>query len=85
MRLGTEVVNFVRLHLADDAGEVGGVGQIPVVQAESRIFNLGIFVDVIDPLCVKEGGAAFDAVDFVAFFEKKFGEIGTVLAGDTGD
>jgi hypothetical protein len=40
---------------------------------------------VIDTLGVEEGRAAFDAVDFVAFFQKEFREVGTVLAGDACD
>jgi hypothetical protein len=44
-----------------------------------------ILVEVIDSLGVEERGAAFDAVDFVAFFEEEFGEVGAILAGDAGD
>ena len=32
--LRRQVVDFVRLHLLDDANQVGGVGQIAVVQLE---------------------------------------------------
>jgi ABC-type enterochelin transport system substrate-binding protein len=55
------------------------------VEFEAGVFDVRIFVDVIDALGVKEGGTAFDAVNFVAFFEEKFREVGTVLAGDAGD
>src|ERR1019366_8105606 len=40
---------------------------------------------MIDTLCVKAGRAPFEAVDFVAFLEEEFGEIGAILAGDAGD
>ena len=72
-------------HLAEDAGEVRAVGQIAIVQAETRVLDMRILVDVIDALGVEERGAALDAVDFVAFFEQEFREIGTVLSGDAGD
>ena len=85
MGLRAEVVDLVRLHLAEDAGEVGAVGQVAVVQAEARVLDVRILVDVIDPLGVEERGAAFDAVDLVAFFEQELGEVGTVLSGDAGD
>jgi hypothetical protein len=44
-----------------------------------------VLVDVVDALGVEERSAALDAVDFVAFFEEKFGEVGSVLTGDPGD
>ena len=49
------------------------------------MLDVGILIDVIDALGVEEGRAAFDAVDFVAFFQKEFREVGTVLAGDACD
>ena len=44
-----------------------------------------VLVDVVDPLGVEQRGPAFDAVDFIAFFEEEFREIGSVLSGDAGD
>ncbi len=85
MRLRAEVVDLVRLDLADDAGQVGGVREIAVMELEAAVLHVGIFVDVIDPLGVEEGGAAFNAVNFVAFLKEKFREVGAVLAGDAGD
>ena len=83
--LRAEVVNFVWLDLADDAGEVRGVREIPVMQAEAGVLDVRVLVNVVDPLGVEERGAALDAVDFVAFFEQEFREVGSVLAGDAGD
>ena len=34
---------------------------------------------------VKGGGAAFYAMDLIAFFEEEFGKVRAVLAGDAGD
>ena len=36
------------------------------------------------PLGVEGAGAALDAVDDVAFFQQKFGQVRAVLAGDAG-
>jgi hypothetical protein len=55
------------------------------VEAEARVLDVGIFVNVIDPLGVEQRGAAFDAVDFVALFQKEFSEVGAVLARDASD
>jgi hypothetical protein len=40
---------------------------------------------VVDPLGVEGRRTALHAVDHISFGEKKFGEIGAVLAGYTGD
>jgi len=83
--LGAEVIDLVRLHLAQDAGEIGGVGEVAVVQAESGVIAMWIDIEVIHPLGVEGRGAALDAVDLVAFVQQELGEIGTVLAGDASD
>jgi len=47
--------------------------------------DVRILVKMIDPLGVEGAGAPDDAVHFVTFFEEQFGEIGTVLTGDSCD
>ncbi len=55
------------------------------MQLEARVIDMGIFVDVIDPLGVEERRAAFDAMHLIALFQQEFGKVGAILAGDTGD
>lgn len=85
MALRAQVVDLVGLHLLQDAGEVAGIRQVAVVQHEVLVIDMGIFVDMVDPLGIEKGGAALDAVNFVALFEQKLCQVGTVLAGDAGD
>jgi hypothetical protein len=40
---------------------------------------------VIDSVGVEKGTATLDAVDDVTLFEKEFGQVGAVLAGDSGN
>src|ERR1035438_4755722 len=47
--------------------------------------GVGVLVEVVDTIGIEAGGAAFQAVDFVAFFKKELSEVGAVLAGDAGD
>jgi len=83
--LRRQVVNFVRLHLLDDADQVGGVGQVAVVENQIAMRDVRILVEVVDAIGIEQRGAALDAVNDVAFFKQKFGEIGTILAGDPGN
>jgi hypothetical protein len=61
------------------------VGQIAIVQPKPGILHMGIFVYMIHPLGVEQRCPAFDAVDFVTFFQQEFGQVRTVLTSDAGD
>ena len=43
------------------------------MKKEASRGGMGVLVDMIDPFRIQRGGAAFQAVDFVAFVEKEFG------------
>ena len=59
-----------------ETGLPGGIRPIPVVS---------IPIKVVNAFGVDERGAAFDAVDLVTFTQQVFGQVGTVLTGDTGN
>jgi hypothetical protein len=54
------------------------------VQLQVRVFDVRVLVDVVNALGVEAAGAAFDAVNDVAFFKQKFRKVRAVLAGDAG-
>ena len=85
MALGAQVVDLVGLHFLNDADQVGGVGQVAVVQHEASVVDMRVLVEVVDPVGVEQAGAALDAVHLVAFFEQQLGQVGAVLAGHAGD
>jgi hypothetical protein len=71
--LRSESVDLVRLHGLHDADQVGRVGQVAVVQDESAALLVRILVQVIDAIRVERGGAAHQAVNFVAFPQQELG------------
>ncbi|MPN47678.1 hypothetical protein SDC9_195282 [bioreactor metagenome] len=85
MTLRSKVVDLVGLHLLDDADQVGGIGQVAVVQDQAPAWLVRILVEVIDALGVEGGGTTLDAMDLVALFQQKFRQIGAVLTGDSRD
>ncbi len=85
MALGGQVVDFVGLHLLDDADQAGGVGEVAVVQDKAAVFDMRVFIQMIDTIRIKERAAALDAVDFVTFAEQEFSQVGTVLASNAGN
>jgi hypothetical protein len=84
--LGGQVVDFVRLHLLDDAHQAGRVGQVTVVQDEGlRLSTCGSWYRWSMRSVLNSEAAALDAVHLVALLEQEFGQVGAVLAGDAGD
>ncbi len=55
------------------------------MQFEIGVIYMGILIDMIYPLGIKRGGPAFNAVHLIAFFQQELRQIGSVLAGHTGD
>ena len=85
MALRREIVDLVGLVLLHEANEIRRVRQIAVVHEEARLPLVRIDVEIIDPRGVERGGAAFDAVDDIAFFKKQARQISAVLACDACD
>ena len=85
MRLSPEIVDFIGLDLGDDSRQVGGVGEVSVMELEAGFFDVWVLVNMIHPFSVEQGGPPFDAVNFISLLEQKLGEVGTILSGDTGD
>jgi hypothetical protein len=55
------------------------------MQDKIAIINVWVLVQVVNPLCIKEGRAAFDTVYNIIFGEQEFGKIGSVLSCDASD
>ena len=83
--LRAQVVDLVRLHLLHDADQVGGIGQVAVVQDEVAMRLVRVLVQVIHAIGIEQRRAPLDAVDLVALLQQEFGQIGAVLAGDASN
>ena len=83
--LGREVVDLRRPDLADQTGEPVAVGHVAVMQNERTLHLVDVAVEVLDPLRAKRAGPAHQAVNLVSFVEEQFGEVRTILPGDTRD
>ena len=85
MALGCQIIDLVRLYFLHDADQIAGVGKIPIVQYKFAAFLVWSLIQMINTICIEQGGAAFDTVDFIALVQKEFRQIGTVLPGNAGD
>jgi hypothetical protein len=85
MTLGAKVVYFIGLYFLDDTDKVGAVGEISVMEDKIFVFHMRILVQMVNTVGIKKRAATFNAMNDISFFKEQFGEIGSVLPGDTGD
>ena len=63
MTHGTQIVDFLRLDLGNDADEIGGVAQVTVMQKELDSAIMTILVDVLDTSSVETRGTTDNTMD----------------------
>ena len=85
MRLRTQVIDLIGLHLLQDACEVGRVSQVTVVQLELRVRRMRILIDMVNALRIEGRCPPLDAVHLVALAQQEFSQVGAVLPGDASD
>ena len=52
---------------------------------DNNMVFVRVLIEMINAIGIEQRGPAFDAVHFISFFQKKFGEICTVLPGYPGN
>ena len=84
MRLRTQVVQLVRPNRFHQLIERRPVGQIRIHKSQPYILLVRILVNVIDPPRVERRRAPHNAVNFVSLGQQQFGQIRSILTGDSG-
>ncbi len=85
MALSGEIIDFIRLHLLDNAHEAAGIRHITIVKDKLTFLDVRILIKMIDAIGIEQGGATLDAVDDIPLMQQEFREIRAVLAGDAGN
>jgi len=80
-----QIVDFVRLHFLDNPDQAGGIREIAMMQGEIESLLMGVVIEMINSIGVDQGRPALDAVNRITLGQQQFGEIRTVLAGNTGN
>ena len=76
MALTCQMIKLGRLNLHHNPPDRGGVGQIGVVQMQSRPVDLWILIQAAEPYTLEGTAATDDAVNLIAFVQQQFGEVG---------
>jgi len=79
------MIKLGRLHFRQDSPDRGRVGEIGIVQKQAFFIDRRILIQAFQSRSGQCAGPSDKAVNFVAFLQKQFGEVRTVLAGDAGD
>ena len=83
--MASKVIDFVGLDLIEKLYERDGIGQIAIVKMQPSGTAMRRLGEMVDARADDGAGASHDTVDFIALLQKEFGEIRTILSGDTGD
>ena len=78
MALRREVVDFVRLHLLDDADQAARIRHVAVMQDEATVLLVRVLVKMVDSIRIEQRSAALDAVHLVALAQQELGQVGAV-------
>ena len=85
MRLGSQMVDFVRSRLAHDPPETAGVCEVPVVQEQPDIVFVAIPVHVIDAVGIEARRAPDHPMHDVSLVQQVLSQIRAVLASNACD
>lgn len=85
VRLGTQVVHFVRTDRVNPLSQGGSIREVTVVQFHAGTRVVRVDVNVFQPLGIEIRGSADNAMHLVSFLQQEFGQVGSVLAGDACD
>ncbi len=80
MALCSQVVDLVRLDLLDDPDQVGGIGQVTIMQIHAHTVLMPVLVKVIDTIGIERRGPALDAVHLVALAQQELRQIRAILS-----
>lgn len=86
MRLGSEVVDLIRLNSIKPTAERRGVSKVGIVEFHAGLVDVvRIDVDVINALGVEIGGSTNQSMNFIVLVQQEFSQIRPVLAGYASD
>ena len=85
MALSPEVVDLIRLHLLNNPDQVGAVGEVAVMENQSRIIFMRVLIKMIDSAGVEAARAPLDPMHLVALLKQQLRQVTAVLPCDAGD
>ncbi len=69
MRHRRQVINLVWLHFLDNPDQVGGVGQVTIMQDKVAMFDMRILVKMIDTIRVKQRRTTLNTMDDITLLQ----------------
>lgn len=85
MALSAQIINFIRLHLLNNSNQVCAICEIAIMKGQSLILLMRILIKMINAAGVETTGTPLDAMHGISLLQQQLGQIGTILACDTGN
>ena len=77
-----QVVNLLRLHLADQPRQRAGVPQVAIVQMQAALARVRVGVERLQPPGVERAGPADNPMHLVPFGDEQLGQVRAILPGN---
>ena len=61
-----KIIDLVGLGLLDNPDQIGGVGQVAIMQRKMDVGFMRILVEMVDPVCIEKGGPSLDTVNDIS-------------------
>ena len=85
MALRRQIIDLVRAYLLDYPDQVGGIGQVTVMQRHAHTRFVRVLVEMIYSISIERGGTTLDTMHFIVFSQKQLGQIRAVLTGNSSN
>ncbi len=85
MALGCQMINFRRLNIIDQIGELAGVAQVAIVQKQAGGRVMGVHIQMFNAGGVKSAGPANQPMHFIPFGQEQFRQVTAILPGNPGN
>ena len=69
MGLGCQVIDLIRLHLADDMNQTRGVGQIAMMEYKISVSYVRILIKMVDSIRIEKRSPSLNAMNLISFFQ----------------
>src|SRR6266481_1341725 len=79
------MVDFVGMDAVDEIDQPAAGREIAVMQEHANVGKVRVHINMVYAAGVERAGTTNDSVHLIAFGQKQFSKIGTVLPGDSRD
>ena len=78
MALSTQIINFIWLNFLNNSYNICRISQI-------TIMKMKLIIDMINSISINQRISTNNSMNFISFFQEKFGKIRSILSSNTSN